>query len=178
VFIARQRIGVPVLAQMILQRVQPPLYERFRTGNQRIPLTHRQSSELFGGSAQVAVAPKAAFNTHISVRRKLQRLPSSLLIENASSRSFHLTQPCAPRRFRSSLATIRPSESQLSRIWLVCRTFTARALDAKCVTSGLPFSSTVRHVIRVGRRNARTRLLTVLTTSKRHTIRQVRPKPL
>ena len=40
------------------------------------------------------------------VRRKRQRLPPSLLIENASHRLFPLTRSVCPRRFRSRLATI------------------------------------------------------------------------
>ena len=41
------------------------------------------------------------------VRRKRQRLPPSLLIENASVRYPAPPQKSAPRRFRSRLATIR-----------------------------------------------------------------------
>src|SRR5271157_2886632 len=41
------------------------------------------------------------------VRRKHQRLPPSLLIENASVRHPTPPQQSAPRRFRSRLATIR-----------------------------------------------------------------------
>ena len=42
------------------------------------------------------------------IRRKRQRLPSSLLIENASVADFlHLISARTPRRFRSRLATIR-----------------------------------------------------------------------
>jgi len=41
------------------------------------------------------------------VRRKRQRLPPSLLIENASDRDPAPPQQSAPRRFRSRLATIR-----------------------------------------------------------------------
>src|SRR5207247_7154622 len=51
------------------------------------------------------------------VRRKPQRLPPSLLIENASDRDPYSTQRSAPRRFRSRLATIReisPISSRLS----------------------------------------------------------------
>ena len=46
------------------------------------------------------------------VRRKRQRLPPSLLIENASDRDPAPPQKSAPRRFRSRLATIQ----DLSRI--------------------------------------------------------------
>ena len=42
------------------------------------------------------------------VRRKRQRLPPSLLIENASGRVPIRCRGSCPRRFRSSLATIRP----------------------------------------------------------------------
>ena len=42
------------------------------------------------------------------VRRKRQRLPPSLLIENASVRDPAPPQESAPRRFRSRLATNRP----------------------------------------------------------------------
>src|SRR5450759_2109668 len=45
------------------------------------------------------------------VRRKRQRLPPSLLIENASIRYPAPPQQSAPRRFRSRLATIRPESS-------------------------------------------------------------------
>ena len=41
------------------------------------------------------------------VRRKRQRLPPSLLIENASDRDPCSTQRSIPRRFRSRLATTR-----------------------------------------------------------------------
>src|SRR5437867_8422964 len=40
------------------------------------------------------------------VRRKRQRLPPSLLIENASERPLLPTRSVMPRRFRSRLATI------------------------------------------------------------------------
>src|SRR5271157_4750275 len=47
------------------------------------------------------------------VRRKRQRLPPSLLIENASVRYPAPPQKSAPRRFRSRLATIRPESQTL-----------------------------------------------------------------
>jgi len=43
------------------------------------------------------------------VRRKRQRLPPSLLIENASNPVLASTRSASPRRFRSRLATSRPS---------------------------------------------------------------------
>src|SRR5256885_2624725 len=46
-----------------------------------------------------------------SVRRKRQRLPPNLLIENASDRDPPSTQKSAPRRFRSSLAATRKLKS-------------------------------------------------------------------
>ena len=48
-----------------------------------------------------------AFFLHSRVRRTHQRLPSSLLIENASERPPLPTRSVMPRRFRSSLATSR-----------------------------------------------------------------------
>jgi len=42
------------------------------------------------------------------VRRKRQRLPPSLLIENASDRDPAPSPAVSPRRFRSRLATTRP----------------------------------------------------------------------
>src|ERR1700687_4425839 len=45
------------------------------------------------------------------VRRKRQRLPPSLLIENASDRDPAPPQESAPRRFRSRLATTLPELS-------------------------------------------------------------------
>ena len=52
---------------------------------------------------------KAAFKAHsCRIRRKRQRLPSRLLIENASARRARLCPGChPPRRFRSRLATTR-----------------------------------------------------------------------
>src|ERR1019366_9776243 len=44
-------------------------------------------------------------------RRKRQRLPSSLLIENASDQDLCSTQKSVPRRFRSRLATIHQRSS-------------------------------------------------------------------
>ena len=45
------------------------------------------------------------------VRRKRQRLPPSLLIENASDRDPAPPQQSAPRCFRSRLATTHPESS-------------------------------------------------------------------
>ena len=63
---------------------------------------------LHGGPAPVRrFLPRA--------RRKGQRLPSSLLIENASDRDSSSPRNCAPRRFRSSLATMRLAIRQIQR---------------------------------------------------------------
>ena len=52
------------------------------------------------------------------VRRKRQRLPSSLLIENApGSDTGRRPSHGAPRRFRSRLATIRPERPNPLRDW-------------------------------------------------------------
>src|SRR6266446_433626 len=50
------------------------------------------------------------------VRRKRQRLPSSLLIENASDRDSAPPQNSAPRRLRSRLATIRPGSRPITSL--------------------------------------------------------------
>src|SRR6516162_10068628 len=60
-------------------------------------------------------APSSVPNSHSipivqRVRRKHQRLPSSLLIENASDSALDPRTLFCPRHFRSSLATIRPSD--------------------------------------------------------------------
>jgi hypothetical protein len=58
--------------------------------------------------------PEALFNIHRSpadhrVRLERLRLPSSLLIETASNHLRAFPQAYCPRRFRSRLATFRPS---------------------------------------------------------------------
>jgi hypothetical protein len=65
------------------------------------------------------------------VRRKRQRLPSSL-IENASDRDSAPAQNCAPRRFRSRLATIR----KVSRAG-GSNTDYYNSTEARCQTKGL-----------------------------------------
>ena len=67
--------------------------------------------QLFSFAAALPPLDSAA-NWHSNpiahrVRRKRQRLPPSLLIENASDRVPLRCQSSCPRRFRSSLATIR-----------------------------------------------------------------------
>src|SRR5262249_16218816 len=68
----------------------------------------------------------------IAVRRKHQQLPSSLLIENASTWFLPLKAAfCPSRHFRSRLTTIRPSEE-------------ASVLDSLRDTSNQRWGKTVR----------------------------------
>src|SRR6516165_8075493 len=65
------------------------------------------------GSLVSTLAPFSVPNFHSipiaqRVRRKRQRLPSSLLIENASDSALDPRTLFCPRHFRSSLATIQP----------------------------------------------------------------------
>jgi hypothetical protein len=74
------------------------------------------------------------------VRRKRQRLPPSLLIENASDRLFPKREVSCPRRFRSRLATIREilfRDSLEARIlvWLPRRATRCSRMDT--LTPGL-----------------------------------------
>jgi hypothetical protein len=55
---------------------------------------------------------RRAFKSHSSPHPPRQRLPPSLLIENASDPVFRPRHLSCPRRFRSRLATIRPSGSE------------------------------------------------------------------
>jgi len=59
---------------------------------------------------------KLVFNPHNSTRLPRQRLPSSLLIENASARCPRSTEPFCPRHFRSSLATTQASLTMPARV--------------------------------------------------------------
>src|SRR6266567_5016681 len=54
------------------------------------------------------------------LRRKRQRLPPSLLIENASDVFLAFQRTACPRRFRSRLATTRP-QPHLSLPTIACR---------------------------------------------------------
>ena len=68
-----------------------------------------------------------AHSNPIGPRPPRQRLPPSLLIENASDPVFRPCHPSCPRRFRSRLATIRSSgfpprnaPNSIHRPWRVC----------------------------------------------------------
>ena len=71
------------------------------------------------------------------VRRKRQRPPPSLLIENAWDPVFRPCHLSCPRRFRSRLATIRPSELGLDSNNSTPDSFTHGHFSV--VTSGLSF---------------------------------------
>jgi hypothetical protein len=81
----------------------PTLLQRFVAAHThliRLSRTHSQSSR----------DPNCRSNPIAHrVRRKRQRLPPSLLIENASDRLFPKREVSCPRRFRSRLATNRPT---------------------------------------------------------------------
>ena len=82
------------------------------------------------------------------VRRKRQRLPPSLLIENASDRDPPPPKKFAPRRFRSRLATNHPGLSNRLRGPL-SKTITTR-------TNGPPFSHDKVHKFPLPRVRKRT----------------------
>jgi hypothetical protein len=64
-------------------------------------------SSLLGRSSSIFQVQKRHSTAIASVCRKRLRLPSSLIIENASAVYFSLPGDLAPRRFRSRLATNR-----------------------------------------------------------------------
>jgi hypothetical protein len=71
---------------------------------------HTVSIGFSGAYPSTCCAPNRRSNPIVHrVRRKRQRLPPSLLIENASERLPLPTRSVMPRRFRSRLATIRES---------------------------------------------------------------------
>ena len=68
---------------------------------------HTVSIAFSGAYSSTCCAPNRRSNPIAHrVRRKRQRLPPSLLIENASDRRFPKREVSCPRRFRSRLATI------------------------------------------------------------------------
>ena len=70
---------------------------------------HTVSIGFSGAYSSTCCAPNRHSNPIVHrVRRKRQRLPPSLLIENASERLPLPTRSVMPRRFRSRLATTRP----------------------------------------------------------------------
>ncbi len=97
----------------------------------RIPSTCRfcspLSADLYSSASKtvsgilppVLTSTKQASFSIGRARRKHQRLPSSLLIENASARLASAPQHPTPTRFRSSLATNQPRGFQLR--WALMR---------------------------------------------------------
>src|ERR1700746_385138 len=86
-----------------------PSRHRPRAFFQPPPTWQSSPMQLFSFAAALPPLDSAA-NWHSNpiahrVRRKRQRLPPSLLIENASDRVPLRCQSSCPRRFRSSLAT-------------------------------------------------------------------------
>ena len=86
---ARQRIRVSQLCGKPFLKILDMLFELFFIRNGSLLLTASERSSLIGGSNPVLSTQKWHSLPIASVRRKRQRLPSSLLIENASARSFH-----------------------------------------------------------------------------------------
>jgi hypothetical protein len=84
-----------------------------RSSHLRRPSCLRMHGLPVGGSATRLEVPKRHSNPiGRRVRRKHQRLPSSLLIENAPARASRLYSRFGPpRHFRSMLATTRPTEA-------------------------------------------------------------------
>jgi hypothetical protein len=92
-----------------------PSRHRPRAFLQLRPTCQSSPMQLFSFAAALPPLDSAA-NWHSNpiahrVRRKRQRLPPSLLIENASDRVPLRCQSSCPRRFRSSLATTHPQSS-------------------------------------------------------------------
>jgi hypothetical protein len=96
---------------------------------------HTVSIGSSGAYLSTCCAPNCRSNPiAYRVRRKHQRLPPSLLIENASER-FPLPNPSVlPRRFRSRLATTRPEASYLlhNNQW---RILVGRVRFARCTAT-------------------------------------------
>ena len=80
-------------------------------------------SSLLGRSSSIFQVQKRHSTAIASVCRKRLRLPSSLIIENASAVYFSLPGDLTPRRFRSRLATNRtepgtePGKSEQQTPW-------------------------------------------------------------
>jgi hypothetical protein len=102
-------------ASVCLPGVQDPSPDLPPTVLQLLAAPHTSLIRLFRAHSQSFCDPNCRSNPIAHrVRRKPQRLPPSLLIENASDRLFPKREVSCPRRFRSRLATTRP-EPQLSR---------------------------------------------------------------
>jgi hypothetical protein len=115
-----------------------PSRHRPRAFLQLRPTCQSSPMQLFSFAAALPPLDSAA-NWHSNpiahrVRRKRQRLPPSLLIENASDRVPLRCQSSCPRRFRSSLATTRPEASYLLHInqW---RILIGRVRFARCTAT-------------------------------------------